>query len=62
MAKQLTIEDINRVTEEVWAREAQANLDAGSQDPFDIFIVVYHKANPEQREKMMQALSEYDKH
>lgn len=56
----VTIDDINRVQEEAMARFAQAAIDKGSKDPFDFWLVSYHKATPEQREKLMQALSEYN--
>ena len=56
----VTIDDINRVQEEVMAREAQAAIDKGSKDPFDIWMVNYHKGTAEQREKLMKALSEYN--
>jgi hypothetical protein len=60
MDKPLTIDDINRVQEEVMALEAQARIDAGSKDLFDVWMVNYHKGTPEQREKLMQALAEHN--
>lgn len=60
MGKPLTCADIDKVQEEVMAREAQASIDAGSKDLFDVWMVNYHKGTPEQREQLMQALAEHN--
>lgn len=56
----LTIDDITRVQIEVMAADARESIKNGSKDPFDVWMVAYEKADPGQREKLMQALSEYN--